>query len=71
MSVIDISADWQDEFGQNGSEILQSPRDDSSVNLESPRTEEQSQFDSTPDEPSQPQNNADQDQLVLLNQLKL
>lgn len=32
-----VSADWQDEFGQNGSDILQSPREDASSVVESPR----------------------------------
>uniref|UniRef100_F1KSA5 JNK-interacting protein n=1 Tax=Ascaris suum TaxID=6253 RepID=F1KSA5_ASCSU len=38
---ISNEADWQEEFGQSGAEILQSPRDDSSSVIESPRVEQQ------------------------------
>uniref|UniRef100_A0A915B9R8 JNK-interacting protein n=1 Tax=Parascaris univalens TaxID=6257 RepID=A0A915B9R8_PARUN len=38
---ISNEADWQEEFGQSGAEILQSPRDDSSSMIESPRVEQQ------------------------------
>uniref|UniRef100_A0A183UZF8 Uncharacterized protein n=1 Tax=Toxocara canis TaxID=6265 RepID=A0A183UZF8_TOXCA len=54
---ISNEADWQEEFGQSGAEILQSPRDDSSSTAESLRVEQQPE--STPEEPSQPPANTE------------